>query len=674
MTNLLQFEKSPYLQLHSEDPVDWYPWRAEAFKKAEMKDKPVFLCIGYSTCHWCHVLAKETFNDKLAAEMLNEWFVPVLIDREERPDIDAVYMAACLAGNGRGGWPLIIVMSPDQKPLWAGGYLPLHGDGRTYGFIEILSAIHKFWQTKRERLLSAGSALIAKLQEEPAFEPSRPTIDTFRQGAWELAGIFDREWGGFGTEKKFPSPATLLFLLRFSLNEKWKPGMQMVERTLEAILRGNLFDHVGGGFFRYTDDRKWLVPHFEKLLYINALLILAYTEAYCYAPQTLYEDAIRRTITYLLTEMKNPTGGFFCGQDADTTDGEGAYYHFTRDEVQEILGKEDGDLFCTWYGENGDPEKSISNCIGESQYGQVTTDRTELLEKLYRYRCTRQSLFRDEKILTAWNGLAIIALTRASNVLEEPSYLEEALLAQQFLQKYMKNEQGRLLARWYSGEAGIPAKLNDYVFYIWALLELYKSVFDASLLEEAVFLTEQLLHLFFDDKKGGFYPYAYDDEQLITRSKELFDGEMPAGNAVALLVLSSLFRLTGEEKWHKAEKQHSAFMAGFANLQPAVCSFTLYSFLEESVSSTELICTSREPLHVASLKKLIRETATSQRLTVLVKTPENAKLLAKVAPLTEHYPIPESGTLFYLCRNRMCSKPLTTLQQVKATLFDMTKE
>ncbi|MGN1002659.1 MAG: thioredoxin domain-containing protein, partial [Oscillospiraceae bacterium] len=592
MPNQLQHEKSPYLLQHAENPVDWRPWGAAAFEEAGREDKPVFLSIGYSTCHWCHVMAHESFESEEVAAVLNRSFIPVKVDREERPDVDAVYMDACMALNGSGGWPLTLLLTPEQKPFWAGTYLPRPQ------LLSLLKRASRRWAEDRETLAGAGDELTEHLRREEETRPGVPDRALVEKGAAQFAQSYDSQWGGFGQAPKFPSAHNLLFLLRYA----WLTGdgraREMAEGTLEHMVRGGLFDHIGGGFSRYATDRRWLVPHFEKMLYDNALLALAYTEAWQQSRRDWCRETARRTADYVLAELTDPMGGFCCGQDADSDGVEGKYYVFTPEEVAEVLGREAAEDFCRRCGitAGGNFEgKSIPNRIADPDWERETAEDKVRRERLYAYRKTRTRLHRDDKVLTAWNGLMLAALARAGLLLDEPRYQEAAERAAGFIREHLKDGEGRLLARWREGEAAHPGKLEDYAFYAWGLLELYEADFHPEHLEEAAALAETLLDQFFDRERGGFYPYAREGEQLITRSKEVYDGAMPSGNAVAALVLSRLARLTGEEKWRQAAERQFAWLAGAVERYPAGHGFALLALLEELWPTAELVCAAERP-------------------------------------------------------------------------------
>ena len=659
MSNRLSTERSPYLLQHAENPVDWRPWGPEVFEEAKRTDKPVLLSIGYSTCHWCHVMAHESFEDETVAQAVNAAFLPVKVDREERPDVDAVYMAACLAMNGSGGWPLTVLLTPDQKPFWAGTYLPKDQ------LLHLLRKAARLWREDRAGVLVTGDTLTAHLQQEGQARPGTPSRELVRQAVSQFAQSYDERWGGFGAAPKFPTPHNLIFLLRYAQLAKEEHAREMALHTLNNMYRGGLFDHVGGGFSRYSTDQHWLVPHFEKMLYDNALLALAYTEAFQHARCPIYGEITRRTLDYVLRELSGPQGGFCCGQDADSDGVEGKYYALTPDELAQALGGVDGLRFCQWYGitpEGNFEGKSIPNLLGQSQFDQDPEDMAALREQMYAYRLSRTALHRDDKVLTAWNGLAMAALARAGLVLDEPWYLDAARQTAEFLAEKLTTSDGRLLARWRDGDAAHPGKLDDYAFLAYGLLELYSATFDASYLTRAVGLADCLLKLFFDGERGGFYPYASDGEQLLTRTKEAYDGAMPSGNSIAALVLFRLSRLTGEMRWREAADLQLSWLAGAAEGYPAGHSFAMLACLEELWPTAELVITAQKPPE--ELRGFLRE-APRLGLTVLVKTQENAGTLAALAPFTKDYPIPAQGAQYYLCQGGACAQPVDSIPELK---------
>ncbi len=661
MGNRLRFEKSPYLLQHAENPVDWYPWGEEAFETARRLDKPVFLSIGYSTCHWCHVMERESFETREAADALKD-FVAVKVDREERPDLDAVYMEACQAMTGSGGWPLTILLTPDQKPFWAGTYLPLHSRWGNMGLIELLETVSQLWARERERLLKAGEDLAGLLAERSEAGPQKPDNALLGAAVWQLRQTFDRDNGGFGGAPKFPTPHNLLFLLR----QEDGGSEAMAERTLVQMARGGLFDQIGGGFSRYSTDERWLIPHFEKMLYDNALLAYVYAEAYQKLGREFFRTVALRTLEYVLRELRLPEGGFCCGQDADSDGEEGKYYLFTPKEVEAVLGERAGREFCRRYGVKigGNFEgKSVPNLLENPKYETAWKENESGLEKLRDYRFSREALHRDDKVLVSWNALAVCALAKAARTLGEERYLREAKQCLLFVEKNLVSRSGRLYRRWREGQPAFDGQLDDYAFLAWALLETYAADQDASHLEWALGLAEQILALFPDEEHGGFYLTPSDGERLIVRPKELYDGALPSGNSVAGLVLERLARLTGEPKWREAADRQLAWLSGNVRSYPSGHCFALLAMGEALSPSRELLraCAGDPSQEAISL-------ADAFQISLLTKTKENGPHLAELAPFTKAYPLPERGEVYYLCQNGSCNAPVRSLQELKGLL------
>ena len=572
--------------------------------------------------------------------------------------MDAVYMEACLAMNGSGGWPLTVLLTPEQKPFWAGTYLP------RARLLSLLAQVSALWRTSRNTLLDAGERLTGHLRAEAGERSVAPSRELIEAGVAAFSRAFDAQWGGFGGAPKFPAAHNLLFLLRYADISGDARAREMAERTLERMYRGGVFDHVGGGFSRYSTDRRWLAPHFEKMLYDNALLALAYTEAWQSSGLPWQRRAARETLDYALRELTDPAGGFCCGQDADSDGVEGKYYVFTPDELSSVLG-EGADAFCKRFGVTAEGNfhgKNILSLIDAPDWETAPPELEDMRRKVYDYRKQRTALHRDDKVLTAWNGLMIAALARAGLAFDEPRYTQAATRAASFLARELTDRRGRPLSRWRGGEAAHSGKLDDCAFYAWGLLELYGATFDLAYLEEALRLAGLLLDLFFDAERGGFYPYASDGEQLITRKKDAYDGAMPSGNAVAALVLSRLGRLTGEQRWRDAAALQRGWLTGAANAYPMGHAFALLVFLETLRPAGELVCASREPPD--GLRRFLREKRQSG-LAVLVKTASNAERLAALAPFTAAYPVPETGARYYLCQNGSCRQPVDSLEALK---------
>ena len=660
MSNSLINEASPYLRQHSENPVDWLPWGPEAFEKARREDKPVFLSIGYSTCHWCHVMAEESFENPQAAALLNGFFVPVKVDREERPDIDSVYMKVCVALTGSGGWPLTVIMTPDRLPFFAGTYIPLQSRGGRSGLIPLLSAIAARWANDREGLLNTAGEIRDFVAKEPSLSPAEPGEDKLLAAAEQLRSAYDSEYGGFGSAPKFPSPHNLLFLLRMAHYTGDKQLRQMVDNSLRQMYRGGIYDHLGGGFSRYSTDREWLAPHFEKTLYDNALLAFLYTEAWQDGHIALYRSVAENTLDYCLRELKGPEGGFFCGQDADSGGVEGAYYLFSPEEINSILGQDAGRHFCTCYDitdEGNFHGRSIPNLLLNTRWNFVPEGYEEYREQLRLYRESRMPLGTDDKILTAWNGLMLMALSRAAWAFRDRRYLNEARELAAFMAGRL-HEGGRLKARLCRGELRFPAQLDDYAFYALGLLELYRADFDPGHIAAAKALAFEILSRF-PDENGGFYRSAGDAEQLFIRPKEVYDGALPSGNSAAALLFASLGRLCGDVPFMEQAQAQLAFLCSACAAVPAGCVFGYLPMMELAYGGRELVCALPDESLPQAMEAVLSRY--SPELLVLKKTPSSAALLAELAPFTAGME-PQAGKgACYICRDGACSLPVTEL-------------
>lgn len=630
--NRLSREKSPYLLQHGENPVDWYPWGSEAFEKARQEDKPVLLSVGYSTCHWCHVMAHECFEDEEVADLLNRCFVCIKVDREERPDIDAVYMRVCQALTGSGGWPMTVFMTPEQKPFFAGTYFPKHERYGQPGMMELAERIAALWQNDRRALLESGEHLTAAVAAGQG-QSGEVREALLQEACADLRRSFDRKWGGFGTAPKFPTPHNLLFLM--SRGER-----DMVCTTLSAMARGGIFDQIGGGFSRYSTDVMWLTPHFEKMLYDNALLLLAYSEAYRCTNDAFYGQVARRTADYILRELRSPEGGCYCGQDADSEGVEGGYYTFTPEEIVSVLGTAGGEAFCRDYGI--DAQVQIPHLTGT----ESTPWEEERLQKLYEYRARRTRLHTDDKILLSWNAWTMLAFARSG-------YIAEAIAIRDFIEKYLTDASARLYVRYRDGEAANAGQLDDYAVYALALLALYRATLDVQYLEQAIFRAEQMLQ-WFADESGGFFLTSHDAEKLIHRPKETYDGAIPSGNSAAAMVLELLAQLTGEGRWRTSADRQMRFMAGQAEPYPAGYCFALLAMGSALHPGRELIvCGEQVPPELTA--------PGDDSLRVLFKSTANAGRLARCAPFTADYPVPGQGVSGYLCENGACRRQDTDL-------------
>jgi uncharacterized protein len=568
--NRLIKENSPYLLQHAYNPVEWFPWGEEAFCRAVTEDRPVFLSIGYSTCHWCHVMAHESFEDGDVAALLNHAFICIKVDREERPDIDELYMAAALVLTGSGGWPLTIIMTPDKKPFFAATYIPKETRFGMQGLLTLVPQVEKLWHTNREELVTAASQVTGSLHHEiTPGEEGDAGEDLLHAAYADLVLRFDKAFGGFGSAPKFPSPHTLSFLLRYWKKTKKDTALSMALQTLDAMAMGGMYDHLGYGFHRYSTDARWLIPHFEKMLYDQALLVISYTEAYQVTRRNHYRAIAEECLAYLSREMQSPEGGFYSAEDADSEGIEGKFYLWTREEIEHLLGGA-SDLFISTFHvtgkgnfsppEPGEPEgrnilyrtatieKSASLAgipVGEYRE-RINTAR----RKLFEAREMRVRPARDDKILTDWNGLVISAFACAAQVFEEEKYLAAAKNAADFILATMRTGSGELLHRFRNGEAGIRGVATDYAFLIAGLFDLYEASLDPGYLKSALDIQDYFTKHFWDSKSGGFFSSHDEETDLVVRQKELYDGAVPSVNSVACKNLLKFGLLTSRPEYH----------------------------------------------------------------------------------------------------------------------------
>jgi len=560
--NKLITEKSPYLLQHANNPVEWYAWGDEAFEKAKSEDKPIFLSIGYSTCHWCHVMAHESFEDPYVAELLNESFISIKVDREERPDIDKIYMTVCQLMTGSGGWPLTIIMTPDKKPFFAGMYFPKESRFGRIGLVDLIKRVKDLWKNERNQLVESSEKITFTLRDANSESPGRSLAESVLKNTHsQLSGRFDKQNGGFGTAPKFPTPHNLLFLLRFWRRTGDEGALKMVEKTLKAMRMGGIYDHIGFGFHRYSTDPNWLVPHFEKMLYDQALLILAYLDAYQATNKEEYANTAKEVLAYVLRDMTSPDGAFYSAEDADSEGEEGKFYVWSKGEIEEILGVEEAEVFSKLYNidingnffDEATKSKTGKNIIHLKSYlsDTPTIDIELIRNKLFEAREKRIKPHKDDKVLTDWNGLMIAAFAKAGYIFNEPKHIQVAEKAVDFILNQIKNSEGRLLHRYRKGGADILAFLDDYAFLVWGLINLYEASFETRYLEKAIKLTEEQLKLFWDSSIGAYFFTAEDAESLLTRQKETYDGAIPSGNSVAMLNLLRLAQLTGNDTYEK---------------------------------------------------------------------------------------------------------------------------
>ena len=641
MSNRLAQETSPYLLQHKDNPVDWYPWCDKAFERAKREDKPIFLSIGYSACHWCHVIAHESFEDAEIADLLNRFFISIKVDKEERPDIDSVYLSVCQAFTGSGGWPTTIVMTADQKPFFAGTYFPKTSRGNRIGLRELLLAIHEKWEHDRDSLLRQADEIIGQLRKTSvAVKKDHPDLP--RKAVAQYARLYDAKNGGFGHAPKFPTPHNLLFLLDYYAITQNAACLNMAEHTLLQMYRGGLFDHIGFGFCRYSTDSRFLVPHFEKMLYDNALLTLAYCKAYALTEKPLYLEIAKKTAEYAMREMTSPQGGFYSSQDADSEGEEGKFYLFTPNEIEQVLGKEIGDRFNQQFDITSCGNFNGKNIPNLLKSGDFDVSFETFLPSLREYRKRRHSLHRDEKILTAWNGLMIAALCELYLLSKEERYLAAAKNADRFLQDNLR-EGDTLFVSFHLEKRGTPGFLDDYAAYIFAQLTLYRATLKENYLNRAIELNDRVI-ADFSDPAGGFYLYGNRHEALILRPKETYDGAIPSGNSLMAYNLVLLSLILGEEKYRNAAEKQLHFIA---------CEYPV----GYAMFLTALLADQNPP---------------DQMRIVLGKDEERASLplslpyhaIAHLLSPTEDYPLKNGKTTYYVCRNQRCFPPTNDWSEV----------
>ena len=642
MSNHLRHETSPYLLQHAENPVDWYPWGEAAFQKARAEDKPVFLSIGYSTCHWCHVMAHESFEDAEIAEILNRSFVSVKVDREERPDIDSIYMTVCQAFTGSGGWPTSIFMTADQQPFFAGTYFPKKARYGSAGLKDLLLAIDDKWKTDRAALLRPAQEVTAALRQSARASAATAADETLLQEALTLyRRSFDAEWGGFGSAPKFPAPHNLLFLMQQYRKRGDEDALRMAETTLKQMYLGGLFDHIGYGFCRYSTDRFFLVPHFEKMLYDNALLILAYCRAYEVSGKPFYRAVAEKTAAYILSEMTSPEGGFYSAEDADSDGEEGRFYLFTPDEIIQALGEPQGSAFNECFGITAAGNfdgKSIPNLLHGKASAPERFD--PLLPKLREYRRSRAGLHRDDKFLTVWNALTIAALCALYRRTRNAGYLEAAKRAQAFIEEKLCDG-NRLFVSYRNGRRGENGFLDDYAAEAFALLALYEATLDHPYLTRAAQFADRAIAACFDGEQGGFYLSGAENETLLFRPKESYDGAIPSGNSLMAYNLVRLQALCPDDEREKTLKKLLAYLSGEAENYPAghaMFLIALSDFLEPPMTIT-----------VAGADDTIHE--------LPLFTPSEC-IVRILRDGSEEYPLQNGRTSFYVCRNHACLPPV----------------
>ena len=688
--NRLQSEKSPYLLQHADNPVDWYPWGEEAFRKAKEEDKPIFLSIGYSTCHWCHVMEHESFEDSEVARLMNENFINIKVDREERPDIDELYMTVAQLLTGRGGWPLTILMSPDQKPFFASTYIPKESRYGRIGMLELIPRIAEVWKTRREEVDSSSESILQALQKVSQSRTTGNLLDeSILKRTYEgLSEQFDEQYAGFGSAPKFPSPHNFLFLLRYWRRSGEERALKIVEKTLTEMRRGGIFDQVGYGFHRYSTDAQWRVPHFEKMLYDQALLALAYTETYQATGKPFYARTAQEVLTYVLRDMITPEGGFASAEDADSEGEEGKFYTWSYEELTSLLSiKELRELEALFavraegnYQEEATGGQTGTNILFmhhedglvPSGDGTAAALSDSIREKLFESRQERARPLKDDKILTSWNGLMIAALARAGGVLGEASYLEAAERAADLILARLWSEDGGLLHRYREGEAAIPGYATDYAYLIWGLIELYESTFNSSYLRHARRLMERFIEDFWDDSTGGgFFLTAEKSENLLVRQRNDTDGALPSAGSVALLDLLKLGRMTQNRDYEDKALALIRTTSQLVETSPLAFTFLLSALDFQIGPSFEVVIAGQSTASdTRVMAQVLRKEFVPNKVVLFRPAEEEQPEISDLAPFTRFQASIDGKATAYVCRDYACELPVTDSEAMLRLLRD----
>jgi uncharacterized protein YyaL (SSP411 family) len=688
-TNRLKDEKSPYLLQHAHNPVDWYPWGAEAFETAKIRDKPIFLSIGYSTCHWCHVMEKESFEDPEVAKLMNDSLVSIKVDREERPDIDSTYMTVCQMMTGSGGWPLTIIMTPDKKPFFASTYIPKEAKFGRLGMKELIPRIKELWNSKREQLVNSAQEIVMRLirseQTSNVSEGEKIGEETLDAAYDSLSNEFDEEHGGFGGAPKFPTPHHLTFLLRYWRRTSYEKALWMVEKTLTSMRLGGIYDHVGFGFHRYSVDSRWFLPHFEKMLHDQAMLTMAYTEAYQATGKDEYKETAEEILAFVLRDMTSSRGGFYTSIDADSEGQEGKFYTWRKQEIGQLLSQDEADLIATVFNiqENGNfPDETTykdtgNNILYMSDPLKKISSEMRIPDKELeeRFEAARSKLFNarekrihpetDEKILTDLNGLMIAALAKAAQAFNEPKYCDAAKKAADFLLTKVRDSEGRLYHRHKDDETSIQGFLDDHAFLAWGLIELYEATFETRYLESAIELTELMISHFRDEKSGAFYISADDAENIIVRIKDAYDGAHPSGNSIAALNLLRLAHITGKSKFEDiASSMIRTYSSIMSNAPTAFTQLLIALDFAVGPSSEVVIVGDQGAKETAAILRALRSSFLPNKVQILKPIGVEAYKIEELAEFTRNLTSEEGRATVYVCQGYRCSLPTTSVQRM----------
>jgi uncharacterized protein YyaL (SSP411 family) len=697
-TNRLINETSPYLLQHAHNPVDWYPWGEEALQKAKRENKPILLSVGYSACHWCHVMAHESFENEQVAALMNRYFVSIKVDREERPDIDAIYMQAVQALTQQGGWPMTVFLTPDGRPFYGGTYYPprnlRQGQHIIPGFPTVLESMADAYANHREEVEDQADQLADYLKQRSSGplrrlakqEEGAAQVETLQKASRELAQDFDDVHGGFGGAPKFPNSMSLELLLRIHLHRlagempasSDSTELDLVETSLQAMANGGIYDHLGGGFHRYSVDAEWLVPHFEKMLYDNALLSRLYLHTYLVTNNPMYSRIVEETLNFVMREMTSSEGGFYSTLDADSEGKEGKFYVWTLDEIKADLLVDDAPLFISTYGISGEGIFEGKNILHVVKDAEIVADESQLSvgevqaalararSMLFARREQRVRPGRDEKILTSWNGLMLRSFAEAGRYLSRPDYVQVALKNAEFLLGKLQ-EDGRLLRTYKDGRAHLKGFLEDYAFLADGLLALYEATFDPRWFSEARRLMDEAIRLFADEPDGGFFDTGTDQEELVSRPKEIMDNATPAGNSVAVSALLHLAAFTGELSYRERAERYLLPIASRLVQHPQAFSYALGA-LDFAISASKEIAIVGEPRDAATRGLL--DTINDRYLphsVLACAAPENAQAIEAI-PLLADRPLKDGKATAYVCRQFTCLAPVNTAEELAKLL------
>lgn len=691
--NRLINETSPYLLQHAHNPVDWYPWGPEALEKARQENKPIFLSIGYSACHWCHVMAHESFEDEETAKLMNQWFINIKVDREERPDVDAVYMKALVELTGHGGWPLSIFLTPEQEPFYAGTYFPPSKKYNRPGFSEILQQVHERFTGQKDEIQSRVKTIMSKLNQSSAANnrDELPGIELIDQAFAMLESRHDSEHGGFGQGMKFPEPMVYALLLRHWQRTGSQEAMEILDKSLTCMAEGGIYDHLAGGFHRYSTDREWIVPHFEKMLYDNGLLAKLFVEMFQATKQEIYKDTAVGVLDYILREMTSAEGPFFASVDADTAGGEGEYYVWELKEVLNLLGPQHAKIFARAYGITPSGKFAKKNVlhikesmekVSEAE-GRAIFEVQHILNKgkqtLWDARKKREKPDTDEKIITAWNGLMITAFSKAASVFGEKKYCEAASRSAQFIWEHQWSEKG-LLRIYKDGQSKIAGCLDDYAYFLEGLLALYEASFEYGWIEKARQVGDKMIEEFWDETDGGFFMTGNSQQQLIARLKNPADEAVPSANAIAAHSLLQLAHLSGKKEYRqKVEAMLKAYQPRMER-SPAAHTGLLSALDYYLASPTEVVFAGpKDDKAFQEMRATVQEDFRPHK--VLLWS-ENGKV-QKELPLTEGRLAVGGKAMVYLCQKQTCHPPvhsgqalrnlLERPQEIRLNIFDLDK-